>query len=378
MTEKLGNYSEPALNRYLHGRARRLGVPLAGNFELTPCCNLQCRMCYVRKDASEAGDRLLPADQWLDWGEEAVRAGMLFLLLTGGEPLTHPQFREIYLGLKKMGLMVSVNTNGTLINEEMADFLAAEAPARVNLSLYGASPETYERLCGSGAAYEKAVRAIELLLARGVHVKLNYSATPSNAADLPEIFRFADEHRIRVQTTAYMFPAIRRGRVFEQDDRFSAEQAGCFQYRTDALRYPPDRLRERTKAIRAGAALPDPDSECMDQPQEPISCRAGRTSFWMTWDGMMRPCGMMTEPSADAKSLGFSQAWQAVREAAQQIVMPAKCAQCGARSLCPVCPAACLAENGAFGSAPHYLCEMTAAYLRQYQLSEPSDSRKEE
>ena len=113
MEKQVNNpYLEPAFSRYLHGKAARNGIPLAGNFELTPCCDLRCKMCYVRKTPEEvrAMGGLRSMEDWIRLGEEAVEKGMLFLLITGGEPMTHPGFFEIYKTLHRKGVMISVNT----------------------------------------------------------------------------------------------------------------------------------------------------------------------------------------------------------------------------------------------------------------------------
>ncbi len=379
MAVDLTNYSEPGLNRYLHNRARIKGVPLAGNFELTPCCNLNCKMCYVRKDPQYVRENggLIPAEQWLDWGREAADRGMLFLLLTGGEPLVHPQFKEIYTGLKKLGLMISLNTNGTLIDREMVEFLAADAPTRINISLYGGSLETYARLCGDASAYERAMWAIRALCEKGINVKLNFSATPSNAADIADVYRVAEECGARVQATAYMFPAIRRGYEFKPYDRFLPEQAGREMVENDRLRYTAEQFAARADAVKQGVFVADPEKECMDQPDEHISCRAGRSSFWMTWDGKMAPCGMMTQPQVDVRNVGFSSAWAEIRRASEELYLPPKCAACPARVICPVCVAACFAETGSYHTAPPYLCETTAAYLKMLGASAPNGKETE-
>ncbi len=371
MAIKLANYSEPALNRYLHSRARVHGVPLSGNFELTPCCNLNCRMCYVRQDYAQVQMQggLIDAKQWLEWGRQAADQGMLFLLLTGGEPLTHPQFKEIYTGLKKLGLMISLNTNGTLIDNDMVEFLCNDAPTRVNITLYGSSADTYEKLCGHGEVYEKVIWAIRALSERGINVKINYSATPSNADDMAEVFQIADAYHLNVQSTMYMFPGIRRNRQFEEGDRFTSEQAGYTQMLCDKLRYTQKQFISRAEEIETGNILPNMEDECMDQPAERLSCRAGRTSFWVTWDGRMSPCGMMTQPQADLQSLGFEKAWQEIRTQSEQIYLPLKCTQCSARAVCHVCVAAILAEGGTDDKVPSYICDMTASYLRHMKKS---------
>ena len=142
---------ESPITKYLYEKSARAGIPLSGTFELTPCCNMACKMCYVRKTRAEqeAIGRLRTKEEWLELGQKAKEAGMLYLLITGGEPFLYPEIREVLSGLQKMGLIISINTNGTMIDEEIVDWLKECAPSRFNITLYGASDETYEKLCGN-------------------------------------------------------------------------------------------------------------------------------------------------------------------------------------------------------------------------------------
>lgn len=376
----MANYVEPYLSRYFHGKGVKLGLPVNGTFELTPCCNLKCRMCYVRQEMSavrEAGG-LRSGDWWLKLGQEAVDAGMIFLLLTGGEPLTHPDFKEIYTGLKKLGLMLSINTNGTLIDEEMADFLAANAPTRVNMTLYGASWETYGDLCGQPEAFDRAVRGLKLLRQRGISVKVNVSVTPWNRADMDEIVNIARENGAQVQCAAYMFPPLRRDAdLVGQNQRFTPEEAAKCHVYGQQLMLSPERFRQRAIQMHNGTVQPDAHAECMDQPGEPIRCRAGRAAFWVAWNGNLMPCGMMTRPTVSMLETPFSTAWEQIRRKAAQIRIPSRCTTCEKRHACSVCAASCLTETGEFDCVPEYLCRMaegviaeTEKFYMEQELSE--------
>ena len=132
---------EPRVTEYLYRKAAAAGVPLSGTFELTPVCNMDCKMCYVRLSAKQQRSigPLADADRWLSLARDAQKAGMLYLLLTGGEPFLHPQFRQILEGLHKMGFIISINSNGTLIDENVVEWLKQCPPGRINISLYGVS-----------------------------------------------------------------------------------------------------------------------------------------------------------------------------------------------------------------------------------------------
>lgn len=362
-----------AYSQLLFAKAGSRGVPLSGTFELTPRCNLDCRMCYIhrRENDAEALRGEASARDWLALAEECCREGTLLLLLTGGEPLLRPDFREIYTGCKRMGLMLSINSNATLIDEKMVDFLAADPPSRVNITLYGASGETYGALCGDPAAYERAVRAILALQSAGVLVKLNCSVTPYNRQDAEKIYAFAHEHRLPVQAASYMFPPVRAcEHGCYAPDRLTAAQAAAEKIRYDKSRFTPEELRERWNALLKGESVADPDDECQELPTERIRCRAGSSTFWVTWDRQLRPCGMMTEPSVPLTAGGFAESWKKIRALREEIMVPAKCSACPMANACDQCAAVCFAESGSYTAAPEYMCEQTKCLLEQIRADE--------
>lgn len=355
------NHAEPRLSTYLHARAGAKGIPISGTFELTPRCNLSCRMCYVRMTPAEqaAVGRELTTREWLDIAESAREAGMLFLLITGGEPLIRSDFRELFCKLKAMGLMISINTNASLIDDDWLEFFAKEPPFRFNISLYGAHNEAYERLCGAprgsnvGDRVKHNIRALKEM---GVGVKLNLSLTPYNRADMGEIFAIAEELGVPIQAATYMFPPLRRdAENIGGGDRFTpAEEAECAM-EWDRLRFNSETLAARCAAIVRGCELPD-DAECGSSPDRGMRCRAGRSSFWINWRGDLTPCGMMNEPKVSLLDTDFMSAWTRIRSATAEIVTPAECAACRYRNSCHVCAAACVCETGRSDRKPEHIC----------------------
>ena len=141
---------EAPLTRYMFSKASGKRIPISGTFELSPVCNFSCRMCYVRKTPAEIEEHdrpMMTADRWLSIAAEARNAGMLYLLLTGGEPFLWPDFWSLYEELIRMGFLISINTNGSLIDEEAVERLKEMPPTRINITMYGADDDTYEALC---------------------------------------------------------------------------------------------------------------------------------------------------------------------------------------------------------------------------------------
>ena len=170
-------------------RAAQLQNPVNGSLELLPLCNMNCDMCYIRlsRKEVEAQGGLRDAEEWIQLGKEMAQAGVLFLLLTGGEPLMFPGFQRLYRELKSMGMILTINTNGTLLDEEWADFFGQYKPRRINITLYGSDDIAYEKLCHYPDGFSKRIEAIQLLRERGVAVKINGSVRKYNRKDMKEI-----------------------------------------------------------------------------------------------------------------------------------------------------------------------------------------------
>ena len=347
--------NEPFLSRCLHSRSARLGRPCSGTFELTPRCNFDCKMCYVHLSAQEQAERgeELTADQWLAIGESACAEGMVFLLLTGGEPTIRPDFMEIYRGLKKLGLLVSINTNGFLLQGELLRQLLDDPPHRINISLYGTSNETYEALCGV-PAYDRVLANIKMLREGGIDVKLNMTVTPENAPDMDRVAEQARVLSAHLQTAMYLFPPVRVTGSSAFPQRMDPERVG--ELEAERLRRKLSE-RELEELVRT---LKDPDDPTEDCPV----CRGGRSAFWLTWNGTMLPCGMLPTPFADVLSMGFSAAWRRIRDEVKGLRLPSKCLACRYRSICRVCLAKCYCEKMSFGEPPAYACRMTEALVR--------------
>ena len=132
-----------------------------------------------------------------------------------------------------------------------------------------------------------------------------------------------------------------------------------------ALRLTPEQFRQRAQAMKQGLALPSEDDVCDGTPGEGVACRAGRSAFWINWQGGMTPCGMMTQPLFSVPELGFAQAWERTRAATERIRLPGACAGCRLKEICHACAAMCVTETGHFDTKPEYVCEMTHETVRR-------------
>ncbi len=343
-------------------------IPLMAAFELLPVCNLQCKMCYVRKtmeDVRNAGG-LKDKDWWLNIAKEAAELGLVYPLLTGGEPFLHPQFFEIMQGMQDMGLQVSINSNGTLIDRDIARWLGKHRPIRVNMTLYGASPESYSNLCGHGDAFEKVQNAVALLKEYDVPVKFNLSVTPENVGDIKEIVDFAKKWESPLQAATYMFPPIRRdSTMVGKNDRLSPEEAALARVKIDYYREEPEWFAGMADLFSRFVPLEELENLEPGEPLE-MTCRAGVCSFWIDWQGQMTNCGMYNSAVVNLENQTFGEAWKELTDKTSKVRYTPYCAACPNRHICHTCIAMVSNECGTPNGRPEYMCKMNQALSHYY------------
>lgn len=357
--------TEPYMSTYLHNIGGRQGLPIGGTFELTARCNFNCPMCYVhlkQEDVAAAGKELT-AKQWIEIAEQAKERGMMFALLTGGEPFVRKDFFEIYDAMKSMGLLISINSNGSMLEGEIREKLIEDPPFRINISLYGGSNETYRNMCGQNA-FDRVVENIRALKKAGIDIRLNVSITPYNRQDMEKIYQISRELEVHAKATSYMYPSIRvNGNQYGCGNRLSPEEAAQCTVEWDKLRLPPEAFSKLAENMANLTTTEQP--ECAADLDEGVGCRAGSSSFWLTWDGRMLPCGMMPGPTAYPLEVGFHAAWEQIKNETRAIRMPSQCGNCPKREVCFKCAAVCVTETGAFDRVPGYVCRQVEETIRR-------------
>lgn len=171
----------------LLARLRREHVPFHVLWELTHTCNLDCVMCYNAPQPQPE----LSTDECLAVLEQLAAAGTLRLTLTGGEILTRRDFFTIAGRARALGFALDLKTNGTLITPESAEQIAALAPVQVDISLLGATAETFDAVAQSRRTLERVLRGVKLLKTRGVRVKLNTLLLDLNIAERQQMVDLA-------------------------------------------------------------------------------------------------------------------------------------------------------------------------------------------
>lgn len=373
----------PSIKDKLYAISAHQRLPLTGAFELSPICNFQCKMCYVRKSSAEVKEYggLKPLDFWLDIAEQAKEAGTLFPLLTGGEPFIYPQIRELFEAMCKMGMQVSINSNASCITEETVEWLKQTPPERINVTLYGGSNESYERLCGDPCGFDKVRRGVKLLADNGIRFKFNCSLTPYNKDDLEKMLAFAGEYGRGLRLATYMFPPVRRtGQCGDYDERFTPEEAAYYQVLTDWYQLPEERFQLLAANAQNYTELtPELLDEAASKPAREMGCLAGRCSYWVDWQGNLSGCGMFDYPQFSLNENSLKEAWNKIVDWTNEIRYSPVCANCVNRTVCHSCAAMVHNETGDFNSRPIYLCELrkyAAKFYKEFAENRSKEGRE--
>ncbi len=359
--------SELALWRKLSDRR----VPLSFDLEVTARCNNDCRHCYINLPAGHDAARRkeLSLAEIGDIAEQAVALGAWWCLITGGEPLLRPDLAEIYLALRRKGLLVSVFTNACLIRPEHVALFQKYPPRdAIEVSVYGVTEETYERVTRRRGSYAAFRRGLELLLEGGIRVRLKAMALRSNVHELPEIAAFCRERT----TSLFRFDPLlhlrhdgdpRRNEEIRSERLSPAEIAAIEQgdeERAEVLQKGCDKL-----------IFPQYDGEVCSHL---FRCGVGNRSFAVSYDGIFRPCADLWHPDStyDLRQGSLAQAWNELvphvrdmRSASREYLV--RCRRCPIINLCLWCPAHAHLETGELDGFSEYFCAVAHARAEAVQ-----------
>lgn len=354
--QNIGEASEfKALKSELSVWAKIKKFPLNATFELTPLCNLRCPMCYVRLDncrMAQQNGRIHSAKEWVEFGRKSAEMGTLFVTLTGGEPLLHPEFWDIYNGLTEQGLLVSIYTNGCLIDEEAVEKFKANPPHNMKISIYGASDETYEKMCGVKDGFTRVSHAIDLLKETDLNFFCTTTVVRENMRDLGALYEFAYQKGIKYfHSMAVTLSA--RGAI-------------------------SDPLHSRTTVEEAGWTLKGLEQEKHPVDLRPFAhCGGYGTCYFMSWHWHMGFCGFADKPYAQVdETVDVSSAWVELLKLTDQITTPKECATCEDAEFCSRCPGQLCAESGDPGKVSETFCEKARKLHARYKELKALEAEK--
>jgi radical SAM protein with 4Fe4S-binding SPASM domain len=345
----------------LRRQARSGRLPTNGTIELTHRCPLSCAHCY---NNLPVGDRQalrgeLQTHELCRIIDEMADAGCLWLLLTGGEIFARQDFLEIYTHAKRRGLLISLFTNGTQVTPQIADYLVEWRPFAIEITIYGRTRETYERLTGVPGSFDRCLRGIHLLKERGLPLKLKTVAVTINRHEIHDMQAFAEQEL---------------GLPFKFDGMINA--------RTDCSHSPLSVRLTPAQMVQLDVADPRRREEWATMARERMGplvatrenvyqCGGGITSFAIDPEGKMSICVLSQQDMFDLRRGSFQEGWDTflAKVRSKKITRPTKCTDCHIRSLCSSCAATNELETGGPEAPVEFFCEV--AHLRAHAVGYP-------
>ncbi|MGB5684187.1 MAG: radical SAM protein [Candidatus Electrothrix sp.] len=370
----LGTESDD-LNRYL-AKAAATQTPLAASFELTHRCNFRCVHCYLGDQQSIHRYR----DQELDTGtilrllEEMAEAGTLFLTLTGGDPMLRPDFIRIYEHAVSIGLLVSVYCNGTLITDEIISSFARYPPRIVEVTLYGATAEIFERITQKSGSFTACMEGISRLRRAEIRLRLKTIVMTLNYEELPAMRKTAEDMGLQFRHDCSIIPALPNedNGGYSNRDR-DRDAGGNDLQKTLLFRLGPEQAAavdiETSKVKGKLRELAAQETTPVEPSKKLHHCGAARSSYHITPYGSMQPCIITLRPSVNlvAGPQGILDSWKTLCGlfTEQEASMDFICNSCSDKKICTGCPIGFSLETGNPEEIPSFYCKYAACRRKE-------------
>jgi len=347
----------------------RKGRLLAMDLEVTARCNNNCRHCYINvpDNSRDAKKKELSLKKIKDIADQACSLGALWCLITGGEPLLRSDFEEIYIYLKKKGLLVSVFTNATLINQSHIDLFKKWPPRNTAVTVYGVTKKTYERVTRKPGSFKKFMHGLNLMFDAGIPVTLKAMALQSNKKEFEAIAHFCK----KMSRSSFRFDPMLHLR-FDGDhirnqeiksERMTPEEITLFEQQDD-VRF--SEMKEDCNNL-INNVLADNEKSFL------FNCGTGLSECTIGHDGKFRLCSSLTHSDcvfdlnrgnlAEALST-FVPVIRNMRSENSDFLE--NCLKCPIVNLCYCCPAHAYLEDGRLDSPASYFCDV--AHVRKESL----------
>jgi MoaA/NifB/PqqE/SkfB family radical SAM enzyme len=343
----MGAAAPLAGSQRLKHRALLLAQPLGAHLELTYRCNWRCVFCYNPRHADLRGLRLT---EWSAVLDDLRALGTLTVSLTGGEPLTYPDFLGIADAVRRRAMALRILTNGALVTNEMADAIAVLGPIGVEMSLHGARAETHDRATAVPGSFAAMLEGALRLRARGVPLLWKTPLTRLNEDELDGMIALAEAQGVPYHVDPTITP---------RDDG----DAGPLAYAPS-----PAALDRLFRRLASAGKLPR-----VDRTDDGLNCGLGRVTLAVDPEGNVYPClQWRTTSLGNVREAPLRELWRTspVRAAAAEVSRSANerlRTEGGAVSRFPFCPAIAAQRTGdpLVPDAEHVARALAADAVRQ-------------
>jgi len=322
-----------------------LASPITVNWGITARCNFVCSHCFSRLDPSPE----LTGEEARRVVEILAAQGVMFLNYGTGEPLLRKDLFPLTGHAVERGLKVTMNSNGSLIDEAAADRIAEAGFHSVGISIDSADPGTHDRFRRMPGSFEKAVHAARLLRARGVALTVSAVICKVNHRDFPDLVSLAKDLGART-IDLHNFKCSGMGGLNKERLDLSPEEWKAFYERA----VPLSRVE---KGIEI--AFDDPILSLLGEGNGKLvpGSVCGKLSLYIRPNGEITPCGFIPVTIGHILRDDLGKVWEEskVLEHLRNKSASGKCSGCEKFSSClGGCTARAFAVHGAWDAPdPH-------------------------
>ena len=288
--------------------------------ELTYGCNLRCVHCY---NPTHEAKGELSTGQVFRILDQLAQQGVMWIGLTGGELLTRRDAFEIFRYAKPKGFLISLLTNATMVTSEVADRLQEIAPYQIDVSIYGGTAATYEKVTRVPGSFSKFVGGVNLLMERGLSILLKIVLMTLNVHELDQMREFARSRKLPYRVSTEITPKVDG----------SEEPL--------AYRLPPEQAFEVWRQISGDKIKQNLHPDLQEEDRcgsagKLFDCRCGKSGAAITPYGRMNLCVSTQYPQYDLTQGTVAEGWETL----VKIVSDAKpspeyeCQECGLARHC--------------------------------------------
>lgn len=336
------------------------------DLELTERCNNNCIHCYINlpeKDLASK-EKELKTEEIKNILKEAVSLGCMSVRFTGGEPLLRPDFEELYIFSRKLGLKVFIFTNATLINPHLAETFKHIPPLEeIEVTVYGMKKNSYEAITRKAGSFEAAWSGINLLLEKKIPFVVKGVILPHNKDEIEEFESWAASIPWMSKPPSYSMFLDMRCRNDEAKNKLIRSLRLAPEYALSILTRKKDAYIKEMKEFCSKFMGPSG--------KKLFSCGSGIGSGCVDAYGNFQPCMLLRHPdclySLKRGSLkeALTEFFPKLRELkASNPEYIRRCAKCFLKGLCEQCPGKSWQEHGTLDTPVEYLCEVAHVQAR--------------
>ena len=340
----------------LSAKAAQARRPEGVTFELTYGCNLRCVHCY--NPTHRALPHELTTSEICSLLDQIAELGILTVTFTGGEPSVRPDIEHILRHARQQGLVIQLLTNATRITPSFVTLLREVGVAQVNVSIYGATEVTYERMTGVAGSYRQFRQGLSQLAAAALPVTVRMPVTTINYSELQACRELVESLRMKFQYCLEIMTSITGDR-------------SPLQYRLSAE--AKVRIDQEMLGTRWIAASED---SCSTR-QSFIECVCGQSRFAITPYGEMNLCTAFPIPRYDLRTGTVKEGWEILKQTVDQ-AHPShryECPTCEVRPHCRQGRSDAWLETGDMSSCLPHFKEWAELEHRTYALLDPRQPR---